>query len=570
MVELRVLSRALLLAASGVLLLLGLRTYRTHRNPIGRSFSALLALLGATALCLGSTAATGVPNKLIWLFTNLSIPVALLAFAFHYYGIALFRSRARTAVVVTPAVLGFVGTAVLVLGTATKTMRAEAPIAALAALPGAAFEIATAFDRLGYYYTVAVVLVAVGVVAVNVVRYEHLDTRLAVLVAVVGVWPWVGNFLVPDLTAAYSDAAGLAVLSLGYATSASLAGLLVGPLGLFASSPAAGNVGPERVLDSMDDPVIIADDQGRLLRLNGAACATFGMTETAAVGQPLGAVIGRDDFEESGPVELETVDGRRQFAVTRSVVADSNEYERGRVFVLRDVTQKQRREQRLEVLNRVLRHNLRNSATSIIGRAQLLSNGRGDEQSAERIVQTTQNLVGIAESARDIERMLAATGTEETSNLAAVVDAVFAEVGAAFPEVELTAAVDTELRAAASPAVLETVLAELVENAAKHNDAEEPIVVVSADRPEPDTLKIAVSDNGPGIPEHERDVLDNGGENQLEHGSGLGLWAVQWGLTHMGGTLSIADTEPRGTTATVTVPAVDGTARAPGESELTA
>lgn len=40
----------------------------------------------------------------------------------------------------------------------------------------------------------------------------------------------------------------------------------------------------------------------------------------------------------------------------------------------------------------------------------------------------------------------------------------------------------------------------------------------------------------------------------LEHGSGLGLWVAKWGVTRLGGTLSLERTEPRGTTATVRVP----------------
>lgn len=565
MVESTAVSRGILLVASLGLLGLAVRTYRTQRKPVGRSFSALLALLGVTALCIGATAASGPLNKFIWLFTNLSIPLVLLAFAFNYYGIALFTSRVRTGAVFVPAVAGLAGGTLLIFGTPLMTPGATAP---LATLPEVVVPLATTLDQVGYYYTAFVVIFAVGLVGLNVVRYDHLDTRLAAFIAFIGAWPWLGNFVVPQLGASFGDAVSLGALAVGYGTSVVVAGLVVGPLGLFDSSPAAGNVGPDRVLDSMDDVVVITDDSGGVLRLNRVACEVFDTTESAAVGRPFADVIGVAPaaLDETETAELQTTEGIRQFAVTRSSVTDGNEYERGTVYVLRDVTERQTREQRLAVLNRVLRHNLRNNASSIIGRAQLIESGQENEDTAEKIIETTQTLVGVAESARDIENMMAATAADETTPVSTVVDKVVRSVEAEYPNVEVTTALPSAARAAVSGEALETVLSHLVENAAEHNDAEEPIVVVSGDEAD-DTLTIAVSDNGPGIPEHEQSVLDAGQEDQLHHGSGLGLWAVHWGITQMGGTLAISENDPRGSIVSISIPAAEPVTPAPGERE---
>lgn len=64
-----------------------------------------------------------------------------------------------------------------------------------------------------------------------------------------------------------------------------------------------------------------------------------------------------------------------------------------------------------------------------------------------------------------------------------------------------------------------------------------------------------VRDSGPGIPEHELAVLRSGGETALEHGSGLGLWAVYWGATLLGATIDIETPEAGGTQVAVTFPA---------------
>ncbi|MUV90188.1 histidine kinase, partial [Halapricum sp. CBA1109] len=62
---------------------------------------------------------------------------------------------------------------------------------------------------------------------------------------------------------------------------------------------------------------------------------------------------------------------------------------------------------------------------------------------------------------------------------------------------------------------------------------------------------LTVADDGPGIPDRERAVLDSGTETQLEHGLGMGLWSINWAVTRVGGDLSVADNDPRGTVVTV-------------------
>lgn len=560
-------SRMLLVAAALGLATVGVQTARTDAGPVGGPFLALLGLLAATALCLGVTAGAGTANKVIWLGTNLAIPVAALAVSCRYYGISLFRSRPRTAGVVAPLLAGGIGSLLVILGTARQSPGTAPPLDVLAGFSPRVYEAASILGRMGRYYAFLLVAAAVGIVVVNVLRYDHLDVRLAAAFAFVGSWPWVGNFVVPEVTAAFGAATSFGVLAGGYVSSLVVAGLIVGPLGLFASSPAAGNIGPERVLDSMADPVVITDDGGQILRVNAATCETFGTTPADAVGNPLPSLLGRQfpEVDETGPVSLDTAAGTREFSVTRSGVTDGA-VERGQVFVLRDVTRRQSRQQRLEVLNRVLRHNLRNDATSIIGRAQLIEEGAGGEESAQEIVETTRELVGVAESARDIESMMAAPAAAEPVDLAVVVERVVSDIEAEHPNVDLTTAVPETTNVSASERVLETVLRELLENAANHNDAEEPYVVVSAE-PEDGSVTLAVSDNGPGVPEHERAVLDAEGEDQLQHGSGLGLWAVQWGVTKLGGDLTISDNAPRGTTVTVTVP---GPAASSAEMDLRA
>jgi light-regulated signal transduction histidine kinase (bacteriophytochrome) len=81
----------------------------------------------------------------------------------------------------------------------------------------------------------------------------------------------------------------------------------------------------------------------------------------------------------------------------------------------------------------------------------------------------------------------------------------------------------------AATSKLEVALRHIIENAAEHNDADSPVVTVRLQvANEGGHVEIVVADNGPGIPPQERDVLIEGEETPLRHGSGLGLWIVNW------------------------------------------
>lgn len=558
MVELILLAQAVATGAGIALLSLGYRTYSASGKPTTTSFSLLMGILGITAVCAGATAHTGIAYKLVWLYTSLAIPLALAFFAFDYYGIDFFGTRLRVVGALTPALTGAIGGAIVILGTPAMSPGETAPVTVLAELPAFGVQMASTLNQIGLYYTTAVMILAVGLVVRTVSRYEHLDGRLGPAIIFVGVWPWLANLFVPQIASGFSFGVGVGAVAAGYTVSAGIAALAVGPLRLLDSSPMAGTVGPDIVLDAMDDVVLFVDTDERVLRLNEEARATFETTDARAVGGSIASIVGLtvDELDTSDPVPVETADGIRQFEVIRSVVTDRRGDAAGSVVVMRDVTRRQTREQRLDVFNRILRHNLRNDATAIIGRAQLVSDGGNPEECADQIIGTTRGLVDMAERAREIDRIMTVSDLDGTTHVRSVVDSVVEDVRGTYPAVELTTAVPDDVTAAVPGEIVRIVVRNLVENAAQHNDSDEPFALVAADTAD-DSLTVAISDNGPGIPKHERAVVEAGEENQLEHGSGIGLWAVYMGVTQMGGEISFSENEPRGSVVSVTLPLAD-------------
>jgi signal transduction histidine kinase len=102
---------------------------------------------------------------------------------------------------------------------------------------------------------------------------------------------------------------------------------------------------------------------------------------------------------------------------------------------------------------------------------------------------------------------------------------------------------------------LELAVEHVVENALVHT-GEAPSVTVTVERDEMDRgdwYEIRVADDGPGIPEQERVVVDETEDiTPLKHGSSLGLWAVTWIVQSYDGTVDI-DSSDDGSVVTLRI-----------------
>jgi signal transduction histidine kinase len=134
------------------------------------------------------------------------------------------------------------------------------------------------------------------------------------------------------------------------------------------------------------------------------------------------------------------------------------------------------------------------------------------------------------------------------------VEATVAELRTEFPETEFS--IETApCEDVMATETLRLVLRELGENAAKYGDSSG--VTYGIEMTEDGEVAIRVQDGGPGLPEMERHVLEVGRETPLRHGSGLGLWIVNWIVTGLGG--EVTTTVDDGTTVTVRLaPAAEG------------
>jgi PAS domain S-box-containing protein len=217
---------------------------------------------------------------------------------------------------------------------------------------------------------------------------------------------------------------------------------------MFELTPAARRAGERAAIDDLGTAVIIVDDEDRIVNLNDEGEHVLDAEKEAILGRPLAEFLGTLDPGSTDDSISITTDGvQREYAVTTSPIQDGGGTRVGATIVLQDVTDERQREQRLAVLNRVLRHNLRNDLNVVEGYLSVMRE-RADEGE--------------------------------------------------LPDL--------------------------------HAAAEEKTLGV---------IELA--------------VLETGEETALEHGSGLGLWLVEWGVASLGGEVDFVTNE-NGTTAVIELP----------------
>lgn len=204
------------------------------------------------------------------------------------------------------------------------------------------------------------------------------------------------------------------------------------------------------------------------------------------------------------------------------------------------------------VLNRVLRHNLRNNMTVIRGCATQISETILDDKYKDRLFKSIDQLIELGDKARELESVFEETAAPQSTDLESLVDYTVEKLQDEYPSASISIEASKSIAVSVRPS-FETALTELLENAAKHGD-EQPTVTVRIERA-PDTTRIEIADDGPGLPKQEQEVLTNEVETPLVHGSGLGLWLVYWIVTAHGGDLESTVSE-EGTTMTISLPRV--------------
>ena len=280
----------------------------------------------------------------------------------------------------------------------------------------------------------------------------------------------------------------------------------------------------EEVFERIDDGFFALDDEWRFTYVNERAERLLGAAETELYGEVFGDTL--PEVAESGASEAFRRAVDRQEPVSREAYLDAfgawfefHAYpsESGLSVYFRDVTERKRREQqlrqqneRLESFASMLAHEVRNPLA--IAQIYLQTARTGDEDAFDEI----ETALGRIEEMVDVLLVMTrgddATMDPEPVSLSERADEAWSKVSAT-GDLE----VETDRVLEAEPHHVRHLLENLFRNAVEHVDGD--VTVRVGDLPD----GFYVEDDGPGVPEEDRERVFEAGYTTGPEGIGLGL-----------------------------------------------
>jgi signal transduction histidine kinase len=312
----------------------------------------------------------------------------------------------------------------------------------------------------------------------------------------------------------------------------------------------------QSVLASLTEGVIVADADRRVMLVNPAA---RGLLSLPARGEDEPRLLADELLPAS----------ERVIRSYSAPVRDSSGQVQGTVTVLRDATRDQELDRLKSEFLTVVSHELQTPLTAIKGALELVMDddtgqlSRVQRRFLETIERNSARLVSLVGDLLDLSRLEAGRVELEPQPLdtPGLVRGALAAVGNLFEARGTELHVDV---AESVPPILgdrrrvEQILTNLLANAVKYTPAG-GIVEVSA-HVENGHVALSVADNGPGVPESERDIVfdkfyrGRDAQRRGEAGSGLGLAIVKSLVDLHGGSVRVEESAPRGARFVVELP----------------
>ncbi len=242
---------------------------------------------------------------------------------------------------------------------------------------------------------------------------------------------------------------------------------------MFELTPATRRTGDQTAIDDLGIGVVIVDDKRRIINANEAATEIVDTPKQEFLGTSLDSIDLEITLDDDDQRVSRGKNRQREYAVTVSSIEDSADNTVGHTITLQDITTERQREQRLAVLNRILRHNLRNDLNVASGYLEVVADGTDNEEYVDMLEtakRNTDSVLELGDKARMVERTLE---TEEMGTEPIPVAEFVAHVADPLVD-EHGGGVDTEIPAGltvdTNRQLLESVLSNLVENGLEHGE----------------------------------------------------------------------------------------------------
>lgn len=321
------------------------------------------------------------------------------------------------------------------------------------------------------------------------------------------------------------------------------------------------------LIEETSDVVSIIDEDGTIIYQSPDSEHIKGWSRTALLGENIMEYIHPEDRErvsealgtladggaldEEVEYRLRRADDEWTWLASTGTVPGPESPIDGIITTSRNITERKETEQKLksqrddlELLNQVVRHDIRNDLQVVSTYAELLED-HVDEEGCDHLRRLTESNEQAAEltiTARDLTNVILRSGSDlERVPLASAVDGQVSELRSSHPEAAYNVDDSIDGHAVLADDMLDTIFRNLLKNAVQHNDKDQPEVSIDANADE-DTVTVRVADNGPGVPDEQKDLIFGREEKGLDsEGTGIGLYLVRELVTGYGGDIWVED-----------------------------
>ncbi|MGE5072463.1 MAG: ATP-binding protein [Anaerolineae bacterium] len=296
----------------------------------------------------------------------------------------------------------------------------------------------------------------------------------------------------------------------------------------------------ESIFSSIEDGVIVLDDQRRLILINRVAREAFDLDGADFSGRPLDDVINHNDLRAllaksgDGAVKYYEInfDDGRVFNAQHTPIPEV-----GSAVTMQDITYLKRLDQMKSDFVHTVSHDLRSPLTAVLGYAELVERvGPLTEQQQEfvrRIQGSVQSITALVNELLDLGRLEAGFDSRrESVQLESILSYSLGLFDPTIKEkqIRLTQEVGSGLPALrANPIRIRQMIDNLIGNAVKYTPPDGTVSLVV--RSEAKQIIFEVKDSGPGIPRDEQlrifEKFYRGSNVSGTKGSGLGLAIVK-------------------------------------------
>ncbi len=336
------------------------------------------------------------------------------------------------------------------------------------------------------------------------------------------------------------------------------------------------------IIDLVPDPIFVKNQAGEYLLINEALSELFDRSKDEILGhtdQELGMRADRAkafraedrsviESGESTVIDERDVTTAEGDSLTLQTVLipyePVGEDDAGVLGYARNITERTNYEAQievqrdtLEILNQIVRHDIRNDLQVVVSYTELLLEhvDPEGEKLARTVLEAAQNAVDITQTARDVADVVLQSETElEPRSVETVLTTEIEQARGKYEDARIEAPESIPSVTVLGDGMMESLIRNLLQNAVLHNDEPEPLVTVLVEQTD-DQVEIAVADNGPGIPDERKEAIFEKGEQGLDsEGTGLGLYLVKSLVDRYDGSLSVEDNDPKGSVFRVQFP----------------